>query len=97
MKFLSCFLANFLILMLTLNVNADFEEGIMNVTLNKVEGLAEDECYENSEGFTECPDMGETIVTCKIKDDVTGLEVDGEMDFCMSFGSGCAISPCYNN
>jgi len=70
-----------------LNVETGFNDGIMNVTLYEVEGLAQGECGDN--GFTECPDRGSTLISCVIKD-------PGEMDFCMSEGRGCAITPCYN-
>ena len=52
------------------------------------------ECGDN--GFTECPDRGSTLISCVIKDPVTHETAPGEMDFCMSEGRGCAITPCYN-
>ena len=42
-----------------LNVETGFNDGIMNVTLYEVEGLAQGECGDN--GFTECPDRGSTL------------------------------------
>ena len=77
-----------------LNVETGFNDGIMNVTLYEVEGLAQGECGDN--GFTECPDRGSTLISCVIKDPVTHETAPGEMDFCMSEGRGCAITPCYN-
>ena len=76
------------------NVETGFNDGIMNVTLYEVEGLAQGECGDN--GFTECPDRGSTLISCVIKDPVTHETAPGEMDFCMSEGRGCAITPCYN-
>lgn len=81
--------------MLSMNIDTEMKDGILNVTLVNVEGLAHPECEVNSNGFTECPDKGETLVECTVIDEITKLEHDGEMDFCMSDGSGCAISPCY--
>ena len=52
-----------------LNVETGFNDGIMNVTLYEVEGLAQGECGDN--GFTECPDRGSTLISCVIKDPVT--------------------------
>ena len=77
-----------------LNVETGFNDGIMNVTLYEVEGLAQGECGDN--GFTECPDCGSRLISCVIKDPVTHETAPGGMDFCMSEGRGCAITPCYN-
>lgn len=62
-----------------LNVETGFNDGIMNVTLYEVEGLAQGECGDN--GFTECPDRGSTLISCVIKDPVTHETAPGEMDF----------------
>ena len=66
-----------------LNVETGFNDGIMNVTLYEVEGLAQGECGDN--GFTECPDRGSTLISCVIKDPVSH-----------ETAPGCAITPCYN-
>ena len=46
-----------------LNVETGFNDGIMNVTLYEVEGLAQGECGDN--GFTECPDRGSPLPDMK--------------------------------
>ena len=88
------FFLGFFATVFALNVETGFNDGIMNVTLYEVEGLAQGECGDN--GFTECPDRGSTLISCVIKDPVTHETAPGEMDFCMSEGRGCAITPCYN-
>ena len=45
-----------------LNVETGFNDGIMNVTLYEVEGLAQGECGDN--GFTECPDRSGAYQHC---------------------------------